>query len=115
MSSDCIVLAFFSSSLLLLFNQKKKKAIKVKYCTDCKNMSRAQRGPVGWPRFRVQRSERAMQPVGFLLRPEQGERGTGLVLPRARDTRLSSVKSAEETTLIMNTGRQAAGLAVGQV
>ena len=56
-----------------------------------------------------------MQPVGSLLRPEQGERGTGLVLPRARDTRLSSVKSAEETTLIMNTGRQAAGLAVGQV
>lgn len=55
-----------------------------------------------------------MHPVGSPVRPGRGK-GHGPGVSRAPDTRLSSVKSAEEMMLIMNTGRQAAGLAVGQV
>lgn len=37
---------------------------------------------MGWPRFRVQGSEHAMQPVGSLMQPRR-ERGMGLVFPGA--------------------------------
>lgn len=105
MSFQGIVLAFSSFSLLSM-KKKKKKAIRVKYCINYKNRRYGHRaGGAG--------AGGGGQPTGRLARAPGKGRRPGV--SRDRDTRPSSVKSAEEKMLITSRGCHGARLVAGQV